>query len=358
MFAYVLRRIALAIPVLIGVLFLTFFLNRLIPGDPCHAILGEKATAQVCDAFVKRHGLDQPIPTQFGIYMGRVVTGDLGDSLRFGRPVTEMLTERLPVTIELALTSLFIATLFGMILGVMAAYWQNSPIDVVTMIFANLGVSIPIFVLGLLVAYLFGVVLKDTPLALPPSGRLQAGMRIVPIAEAWGMAGLTGPARTLLDALSQMYLVNGLLTLNAKLAADAAKHMILPAIVLATVPMSVIARMTRSSLLEVMNLDYMRTARAKGLNERTVVFRHAMRNALLPVVTIVGLSLGGLLSGAILTETIFGLTGVGKTLFEAISSRDYAVIQGFTLVIAFTYIVVNLLVDISYGFLDPRIRLG
>ena len=358
MFAYVMRRIALAIPVLIGVLFLTFLLNRLIPGDPCRAILGEKATDQVCDAFIKRYGLDQPIPTQFGLYMGRVVTGDLGDSMRFGRPVTEMLTERLPVTIELALTSLFIATLFGMVLGVMAAYWQNSPIDVVTMIFANLGVSIPIFVLGLLIAYLFGVVLKETPLALPPSGRIQAGMRIVPIAEAWGMGGLSGAPRTLLDFLSQMYLVNGLLTLNMKLAGDAAKHMILPAIVLATVPMSVIARMTRSSLLEVMNLDYMRTARAKGLNERTVVFRHAMRNALLPVVTIIGLSLGGLLSGAILTETIFGLTGVGKTLFEAISSRDYAVIQGFTLVIAFTYVVVNLLVDISYGFLDPRIRLG
>ena len=145
-------------------------------------------------------------------------------------------------------------------------------------------------------------------------------MRITSIAEAWGMAGLSGLPRTLLDFLSQMYLVNGLLTLNTKLAADAAKHMILPAIVLATVPMSVIARMTRSSLLEVMNLDYMRTARGKGLNERTVVFRHAMRNALLPVVTIIGLSLGGLLSGAILTETIFGLTGVGKTLFEAISS--------------------------------------
>lgn len=223
MFAYVLRRIALAIPVLLGVLFLTFLLNRLIPGDPCRAILGEKATDQVCDAFIT-YGLDRPIPTQFGLYMGRVVTGDLGDSMRFGRPVTEMLGERLPVTIELALTSLFIATLFGMILGVMAAYWQNSPIDVVTMIFANLGVSIPIFVLGLLAAYLFGVLLKETPFALPPSGRIQAGVRILPIAEAWGMGGLSGPPRTLLDFLSQMYLVNGLLTLNMKLAGDAAKQ--------------------------------------------------------------------------------------------------------------------------------------
>lgn len=358
MFAFIVRRVVLAIPVLIGILFLTFLLNRLIPGDPCRAMLGEKATDQICEAFSQRYGLDKPIPVQFGYYMGRVVTGDLGDSMRFGRPVTDMLMERLPVTIELALAALFIATFVGMILGVMAAYWQNSPIDVFTMIFANLGVSIPVFVLGLLAAYLFAVVLKDTPFALPPSGRLQAGTRVPTIAEVWGMKDVGGPLGTLLNFLSQMYLVNGLLTLNWKLAADSFRHLLLPAIVLATVPMSIIARMTRSSLLEVLNLDYMRTARAKGLNERTVVFRHAMRNALLPVITVVGLQLGALLSGAILTETIFGLTGVGKTLFEAISSRDYAVIQGFTLVIAFTYVVVNLLVDVSYGLLDPRIRLG
>lgn len=182
MFAYILRRVALAIPVLIGILFLTFLLNRLIPGDPCRAMLGEKATDQICDAFMKRYGLDQPIPVQFGYYMGRVVTGDLGDSMRFGRPVTEMLVERLPVTIELALTSLLIATTAGMILGVVAAYWQNSPIDVATMMLANLGVSIPVFVLGLLAAYLFGVIFKDTALALPPSGRLAAGLRVPSIA--------------------------------------------------------------------------------------------------------------------------------------------------------------------------------
>jgi peptide/nickel transport system permease protein len=321
-------------------------------------MLGEKATDQICDAFEKRYGLDKPIVVQFGYYMARVVQGDLGDSMRFGRPVTEMLIERLPVTIELALSALLFASIVGVTLGVIAAYWQNSPVDVFTMVLANLGVSIPVFVLGLLAAYLFAVVLKDTPFALPPSGRLQAGMRVPSIAEVWGMEDLAGAPRTLLDFLSQMYLVNGILTMNWKLAADSARHLMLPMVVLATVSMSVIARMTRSSLLEVMNLDYMRTARAKGLNERTVVFRHAMRNAMLPVVTVIGLSLGGLLSGAVLTETIFGLTGVGKTLFEAISSRDYAVIQGFTLIIATTYVLINLLVDISYGFLDPRIRLG
>jgi peptide/nickel transport system permease protein len=309
---YILRRIVLAIPVMIGILFLTFLLSRLIPGDPCRAMLGEKATAAVCDAFMERMGLNKPIPVQFVYYFGRVLTGDLGDSLRFGRPVTDMLMERLPVTIELAIMSLLVATFVGMTLGVVAAYWQNSPIDAVTMVFANLGVSVPIFVLGLLAAYLFAVVLKDTPFALPPSGRLQAGLIVKTIPEAWGIENMGGPLRTLLDFLSQMYVINGLLTMNWKVAADASRHLILPVIVLATVPMSIIARMTRSSLLEVMTLDYMRTARAKGLNERNVVFRHAMRNSLLPVVTVVGLSLGGLLSGAVLTETIFGLTGVGR----------------------------------------------
>lgn len=358
MFVYILRRIVLAIPVLIGILFLTFLLSRLIPGDPCRAMLGEKATEQVCNAYMERMGLNEPIPVQFGFYFGRAITGDLGDSLRFGRPVTNMLMERLPVTFELAILSLLVATLVGMTLGVIAAYWQNSPIDALTMVFANLGVSIPIFVLGLLAAYFFAVIMKDTPLALPPSGRIQAGIIVKTIPEAWGMQDLSGPLRGVLDFLSQMYVINGILTLNWKVAADAGRHLILPVFVLATVPMSIIARMTRSSLLEVMTQDYMRTARAKGLNERNVVFRHAMRNSLLPVVTILGLQLGALFSGAVLTETIFGLTGVGRTLFDAISSRDYAVIQGFTLVIAFSYVFINLLVDLSYAVLDPRIRLS
>jgi len=357
-FVYILRRIVLAIPVLIGILFLTFLLSRLIPGDPCRAMLGEKATEQVCNAYMERMGLNEPIPVQFGFYFGRAITGDLGDSLRFGRPVTNMLMERLPVTFELAILSLLVASLVGMTLGVIAAYWQNSPIDALTMVFANLGVSIPIFVLGLLAAYFFAVIMKDTPLALPPSGRIQAGIIVKTIPEAWGMQDLSGPLRGVLDFLSQMYVINGILTLNWKVAADAGRHLILPVFVLATVPMSIIARMTRSSLLEVMTQDYMRTARAKGLNERNVVFRHAMRNSLLPVVTILGLQLGALFSGAVLTETIFGLTGVGRTLFDAISSRDYAVIQGFTLVIAFSYVFINLLVDLSYAVLDPRIRLS
>lgn len=356
MLLFILRRLVLAVPVLLGILFATFALARLIPGDPCRAALGEKATDAVCDAFIQRYGLDRPIPVQFGIYLVDVAQGDLGQSFRFGRPVTELIAERLPVTIELALSAMIFSTIFGIILGVISAYWRNSIIDVLTMVIANLGVSVPIFVLGLLLAYFFAVTLKGTPLALPPSGRLTAGVTVAPLAETWGIEGLGGPPRVLLNFLSELYLLNGLLSFNWQVVGDALKHLILPTIALGTIPMAVTARMTRASLLEVLGLDYMRTARAKGLNERRVIFRHAMRNALLPVVTVIGLSLGGLLSGAVLTETIFNLTGVGKTLFDAITSRDYTVVQAFTLVIAVIFVVVNLVVDLSYAYLDPRIR--
>lgn len=355
---YILRRLLLAIPVIIGIIFATFTLARLIPGDPCTAALGEKATPEVCDAFIQRYGLDKPIPVQFAIYMNRIGHGDLGDSIRFGRPATSLIAERLPVTIELALMALMFATFFGITLGVISAYWRNSPIDLFTMVGANIGVSIPVFVLGLLLAYTFAVLLKDTPFALPPSGRLTAGMAIPTIAEVWGLENLHGPLRGILDFISRMYVLNGLLTLNFNLAWDALKHLILPMIALGTIALAIIARMTRSAMLEVMSNDYMRTARAKGLGEQRVVFRHAMRNALLPIVTIVGLQLGALLSGAILTETIFGLTGVGKTLYDAINSRDYVVVQAFTLVIAVIFVVANLVVDVSYAVLDPRIRLS
>lgn len=355
---YISRRLLLAIPVIIGILFATFALARLIPGDPCRAALGEKATDAICDAFNERFGLNESIPVQFGIYMQDVARGDLGDSIRFGRPATEIITERLPVTIELALMALLFATIFGITLGVISAYWRNSPIDLLTMIGANIGVSIPVFVLGLLLAYTFAVVLKDTPFALPPSGRLTPGMAIPSIPEVWGLENYTGIGRGFLEFLSRMYVVCGILTLNFELTRDALKHLILPMVALGTIPLAIIARMTRSAMLEVMSLDYMRTARAKGLSERKVVFRHAMRNALLPIVTIIGLQLGGLLSGAILTETIFGLTGVGKTLYDAINSRDYVVVQAFTLVIAVVFVMANLIVDVSYAVLDPRIRLS
>ena len=355
---FIIRRLLSSIPVLIGILFLVFILVRVIPGDPCTATYGEKATPELCAQFAVRYGLDKPLWEQFVIYVGALVQGDLGTSIKFGRPVSDLLIERLPITVELTIVALLFATVFGITLGLLSATRRNSPVDVGTMVVANLGVSTPVFVLGLVLAFLFGVLLKDTPFSLPPSGRLSPGVTVTPLAEVWGLQELSGLPRSVLDFLSNMYLFNTLVTAQWSEFVDAARHIILPAIAVGTIPLAIVARMTRSSLLEVLGLDYVRTARAKGLKERSVVVRHGMRNALLPVVTVIGLSLGAFLSGAILTETIFNLTGMGKTLFEAISGRDYVVVQGVTIVVAVAYLVVNLVVDVSYAVLDPRIRLS
>ena len=357
MIQFIGRRVAFSILVLFGVIFVVFAIARLLPGDPCLAAYQERATPQICAAFNARFGLDQPIPVQFGIFLRDLASGDLGDSIAYGRPISEMLVERLPVTIELTLFSLLIATSLGIGLGVASAARRNSAVDVGTMIGANLGVSIPVFVLGLVFIYLFAVVLKDTPLALPPGGRVSPGVIVTPLAEAWGMADLQGPLRVVVDFIGNMYLVSTLLSGQWAAFGDAAVHLLLPAVALSTIPLALIARMTRSSLLEVLGQDYIRTARAKGLIERRVVLGHGLRNAILPVVTVIGLTLGGLLSGAVLTETIFGLAGIGRTITDAILGRDYPVIQAVTLVTAILYLAVNLVVDISYAFLDPRIRL-
>ena len=353
---FVLRRFLVTIPVLFGIVFLVFALARLVPGDPCRAVLGERATDEICDAFIVRYGLDQPIPVQFTRYLEQLASGDLGNSIKHSRPVTELLIERLPTTVELTILAMVFAIGVGVPLGLISAYRRNSPVDVGTMMLANLGVSMPVFVLGLVLAFLFAIVLKDTPLSLPPSGRLSSGVNVDPLVEVWGLESWTGPPRAILDFLSGLYIPTALITGQWGAAADAFRHLILPAIALGTIPLAIIARITRSSLLEVMGLDYVRTARAKGLRERSVILRHAARNALLPVVTIIGLQLGALLSGAVLTETVFNLAGVGRSLFEAISGRDYVVIQGFTLLIAVSYVTINLIVDVSYGLLDPRIR--
>lgn len=358
MATFAIRRILASIPVLIGILIVTFVLGRMIPGDPCRAMFGERATEALCSAFIERKGLDQPIPVQLAIYMRDVLRGDFGNSIRFSRPVTSMIIERLPMTIELSLSAFTIAVLIGVPLGVISAVNRNSPIDVITMIGANLGVSIPVFWLGLMLAYVFALQLGDTFLQLPPSGRLPAGVFSDPFYEVYGW---TVPKDTLQFAvaefISNLYIFNSLITLDFEVLSKAIRHLILPSVALSTIPMAIIARMTRSSVLEVLGLDYIRAARAKGLTKQAVVLKHALRNALLPVVTIMGLQLGGLLAGAVLTETIFGLAGVGKALFEAIGARDYPVVQAFTVVIAVIYLLANLIVDLSYGFLDPRIRL-
>jgi peptide/nickel transport system permease protein len=357
MISFVVRRLLMAIPVLLGIVFVTFAMARVLPGDPCRAALGERATAAVCDAFIKRVGLDQPIPVQFYRYMGDLLRGDLGESFRFGRPATQILVERLPMTVELSISAMIFATLVSIPLGIISAYWHNSAVDVGTMMGANIGVSMPVFWLGLMLAYIFAVLLKGTPFWLAPSGRLTSGMEVVPLTEVWHIQ-VEGVPLAILTFVSNMFVLNGLLTGNWALMWDAIKHLILPAAALGTIPLAIIARMTRSSLLDVLGLDYIRTARAKGLREWAVVLRHGLRNALLPVVTIIGLSLGELLGGAVLTETIFGLSGVGQTLFESITARDYTIVQAFTLVIAVGYVIINLIVDMSYAYLDPRIRLG
>jgi len=358
MIQFIGRRLLLAIPVLIGILVVTFLLARAIPGDPCKSILGEKATAEACERFAENKGLNEPLPVQFGIYMGDVAQGDFGESIRFSRPVSQMLIERLPMTIELGATALIIALLIGIPLGIVAAMKHNTATDVGTMVIANVGVSMPVFWLGLLLAYMFALVLQDTVFELPPAGRLTAGLISVPFYEVWGWTvNEDSFSGNTLEFISNHFIFNALITGDWELFWDAIKHLILPAVALATIPMSVIARITRSSLLDTLGRDYVRTARAKGARERRVISRHALRNAMLPVVTVIGLQMGALLAGAVLTETVFGLAGIGTALVEAITSRDFPVIQAITVVAAGAYVFINMLVDISYAYLDPRIRL-
>ena len=357
MLGFITRRTLLAIPVLIGIVVVVFFLIRAIPGDPCTSLLGERASVEACERFDEANGLNEPIIVQLGIYMKNVVTLNLGESIRFSRPVNQMLIERLPLTTELAVSALIIAIGVGVPLGIVAARKHNSAVDTGTMALANIGVSMPVFWLGLMLAYLFAVVLRDTMFQLPPSGRLSAGVFPIPYYEVWGWELEEGTFFAKLNEyISNHYIFNTFITGQWEVFEDAVRHMILPAVALATIPLAIIARITRSSLLEVMNKDYIRTARAKGAKEMSVVRKHALRNSLLPVVTIIGLQLGALLGGAVLTETVFNLAGVGRALFDAITGRDYAVVQGLTVVIALGYVVVNLIVDLSYGYLDPRIR--
>ncbi|MBA2381625.1 MAG: ABC transporter permease [Chloroflexi bacterium] len=357
MLRYIVRRLILTGPVLFGILVLVFFLGHVLPGSACRALLGERATDAVCAAFDHERGLDQPIPVQFGTYLTALSHGDLGTSTKSSQSVGDLLIQRLPVTIELAVAAMLFAVTIGVLLGVISAYKRNSIIDVLTMAGANIGVSIPIFVLGLLLAFVFALLLKGTPFALPPSGRLTPGVSIVPLATSWGLQNALGPPRAIVDFVSNIYTLNALISGQWAVLVDAIRHLILPAIALGTIPLAIIARITRSSLLDVLGLDYVRTARAKGLTERNVVRHHGFPNAMLPVTTIVGLQLGSLFGGAVLTETIFNLSGVGRAVAEAIGSRDFPTIQGFVLVIAIIYLFINLVVDVSYAFLDPRVRL-
>ena len=303
---YLLRRIVMTIPVLLGVATLVFSLIHLVPGDPAQAMLGEGASPQDIAALSNRLGLDQPLPVQYARFMWGLGHGDLGISLRTGRPVSVSILERMPATAELATAAMLVAVLLAIPLGVAAAVWHDTPIDHGAMAAALIGVSMPNFWLGPLLAIVFAVQLGW----LPVSGR------------------------------------------------GTIAHLVLPAVTLGAALAAILARMTRTSLLEELREPYVAAARARGVSRGGAVWRHALRNSLAPVVTIIGLQLGSVLTGTIITETIFSWPGVGRLLIQSISFRDYPLVQGCILLIAVTYVAVNVLTDVVYGWLDPRVRLG
>lgn len=329
---YIVKRLLQSLPVILGVSILVFSLLHLIPGDPAVALLGERATEENIEALRERLGLNRPLGEQYLIWAGNMLQGDMGRTIRGNIPVSQEIATRFPATVELSLMALTVATVIGVPVGILSAVRRNSLLDTASMLFALVGVSIPIFVLGLLLIFLVGVELR----ALPFVGRLSTGMQ--------------------LETITGLHLLDSLLTGNLEAFNDALRHLILPAVTLMTIPLAIIARITRSAMLEVLNQDYIRTARAKGLASRKVIMTHALRNALLPVVTIIGLQLGSLLSGAVLTETIFSWPGIGKWLFDSIIARDFPIIQAVTLMIALIYVFANLTVDILYTFIDPRVR--
>ncbi|AOJ32809.1 ABC transporter permease subunit [Burkholderia metallica] len=333
MFTFVLRRVGMVIPTFIGITILAFALIHLIPGDPIEVMMGERGVDPAMHAeAMKRLGLDQPLPMQYLHYIGRALHGDLGTSIITNTSVAGEFFARFPATVELSLCALVFALAVGLPAGVIAALRRGSVIDHGVMGTALTGYSMPIFWWGLILIMVFSSYLGWTPV----SGR---------IAVEYDFPHPTG-----------FMLIDALLAPDEGSFKSAVSHLILPAIVLGTIPLAVIARMTRSSMLEVLREDYIRTARAKGLSPARVVVVHALRNALIPVVTVIGLQIGTLLAGAVLTETLFSWPGVGKWLIDAIGRRDYPVVQGGILLIATLVIVVNLVVDLLYGVLNPRIR--
>jgi len=329
---YALRRSLTVVPVLLGVSILVFSFVHMIPGDPALTMLGERATPEKVAEVRARLGLDRPIWQQYGLYLKNALHGDLGVSIVRGDPVAGDLLRRFPATVELATAAMLAAIAVGIPIGVASSVWRNSFIDSLARVGALTGVSMPIFWLGLVLAWFFGVQLR----LLPTGFRLESGTTFAPWTNF-----------VILDAIAQR---------NWAVLGDALRHLILPALALATIPVAIIARMTRASMLEVLSQEYIRTAQAKGLSRATVVARHALRNALLPVMTVIGLQVGHLLAGAILTETIFSWPGIGLWVYESIESRDYAIVQGATLFIAVIVVVVNLATDVLYAAVDPRIK--
>lgn len=332
MLKFVVRRLLQLIPILLGLSVLLFVWLRALPGGPAQALLGERATADSVARIEELYGLNEPWYVQYWKFLSAAVRLDFGNSANTNRPVTEEMMRTFPATFELATAALIFAVGIGVPLGYFAAKKYGGWLDNLSVSGSLLGVAVPVFFLAYILKYVFSVKLGWFPTQGRDDPRIDA------------------------DHPTGLYVLDGILTGNLEASWDAIMHLVLPAIALGAIPLAIIVRITRASVLDVVHEDYVRTAEAKGLYERTITRRHVLRNALLPVATVIGLSAGLLFSGAILTETVFAFDGVGRFIYEAITVRDYAVLQGFILVIAAMYVVVNLLVDVSYGLIDPRVR--
>jgi len=329
---YITKRLLMLIPVLLGASILVFSLIHLAPGDPARTIAGEHASIQTIERIQEKYGLNKPLPTQYWIWLKQALQGDFGRSIVSNEYVSKEIWDRFPNTVELTLLAMFIAVVVGVIAGIVSASRQYSFLDYGFMGIALFGVSMPVFWLGIMLMMIFGVYLRWFPIG----GRMSIMISFTRI---------TG-----------FYLLDSVIAGNWKAFISALRHLILPAIALGTIPMATVARVTRSSMLEVLRQDYIRTERAKGLSERMVIYKHAVRNALIPVVTVIGLNFGLLLAGAILTETVFSWPGLGRYVVKAVQMRDYPAVQGCVLFFAFIFVIVNLITDIIYVYIDPRIK--
>jgi peptide/nickel transport system permease protein len=331
---FTVRRLLLLVPILLGLSILVFLWIRALPGGPAASILGERATPEAIEQVNRQYGLDRPVWVQYAKYVQSLLQGDLGTSIASRRPVTEEIGRRFPATVELAVAAMLFAVAIGIPLGFIAAKRYRSWVDQGSLVVSLVGISIPVFFLGILLKYVFAVKLG----LLPTVGRIDVRLNA--------------------DHPTGFYVLDSILTLDAEAFVSAVEHLVLPAIALGSIPLAIVARITRASVLDVQNEDYVRTARAKGLGPATVDRRHVLRNALLPITTVIGLQVGLLLSGAVLTETVFAWPGMGTWLVGAIEARDFPVLQGGILFLAVIFVLVNLLVDISYGYINPRIRLS
>jgi ABC-type dipeptide/oligopeptide/nickel transport system permease component len=332
MLKYILKRIALLIPVLLGVSIMVFVVMHLFSSDPATLILGQHASTDQIARLREDLGLNKPIYIQYWNFLIGILHGNFGDSLVSKVPVLKELMARFPATIELALAAIIFASVIGVFIGVISAIKQNSIVDYISMVFALVGVSMPIFWLGLVLIVIFSLTFK----VLPVAGRIQIGL------EPTNVTGF--------------YILDSIITGNTPALVSSIQHLILPAVALGSYSMAIIARMTRSTMLEIVRQDYVRTARAKGVFEKAVILKHALRNAMIPIVTVIGLQLGSLLGGAVLTETVFSWPGIGSYTVDSILKSDYPVVQGSVMILAIVFVLVNLAVDIFYAFLDPRIK--